>query len=164
MICVPSNPRLPYLWKRACFSSREQSTGDGAAQGTGPTRGRGRQQGTWAAVCPHEPFLWQRLAAGSQENHVIRWWLALVQEFWPEVSLGLFWAEKFALALIPSCSSLGLLCLLCLSGCWWQQSMCPSVNGVSWWYPALVGRGFWAVLALMLTLGLWDHTALIKHF
>lgn len=50
MICVPSNPRLPYLWKRACFSSGEQSAGDGAAKGTGPTRGRGGQQGTRAVT------------------------------------------------------------------------------------------------------------------
>lgn len=148
MICVPSNPRLPYLWKRACFSSGEQSAGDGAAQGTGATRGRGGQQGTRAAACPCESFLWQWLASGSQENHLIRWWLALVQEFWPEMNLGLFWAEKFALVLLPSCSSLGLLCLLCLSGCWWQQSVCPSVNGFSWWYLALVGWSFWAILAI----------------
>lgn len=103
MICVPSNPRLPYLWKIACFSK------EGAEC---------RWRGWWwiterlhhwagAAAASHKPFLTTTciMIPTTQKS---------LNEAVGSVSAGIFARNKFGLfwgiclAELPSCFALGL--------------------------------------------------------
>lgn len=126
MICVPSNPRLPYLWKIACFSK------EGAE-----CRWRGwwwiteRLHHCQGLLQPHTSPSWQRPALWSQphKNHLMKQWVVLVQEFLPETNLAC--SEGFAWQSYPA--ALHWVCLFP-----WVFLVTP-VSLVSHWYL----WGFW---------------------
>lgn len=111
MICVPSNPRLPYLWKIACFSN------GGAdcrwqvwwvVRWVGLLNGSSVQQGIRAPAALHKPFLWQWLASWSQEKSLNQAAVSVSAGILARNETWLVLAREICLAELPRCIVLGL--------------------------------------------------------
>jgi len=167
MICVPSNPRLPYLWKIACFSNGGADCRWQAwrvVRWVGTLNGSSVQQGLRPPAASHKPFVWQWLASWSQEKSL--------HQVAVSVSAGILarngsWhvpGREVCLAELPRCIVLGLLFFPGFS--WWLVTalhVFPFVCVLSQWYPlgVLVGWGLGFVIAMKVGRYFWTSYCVV---